>query len=87
MEIYWAPRSAVHFGFLGLREVDIRPPAPLALSHIVTWTFFNAIFSEAKAAVAAPVIPPPITNLKKKIRSDTYVFYTKYVLDFLKIYV
>ena len=85
MEIYWAPRSAVHFGFLGLRDVDIRPPAPLALSHIVTWTFFNAIFSEAKAAVAAPVIPPPITNLKKdQIR---YVFYTKYVVGFLKIYV
>ena len=46
-------------------EVDILPPAPLALSHIVNSTFW--LFSEIKADVTALVIPPPITENRNNV--------------------
>ena len=58
--IYWAPRSAVHLGFVELLLVDILPPHPLALSQTERLTGFFW-FSVKNDEVRALVKPPPTT--------------------------
>ena len=60
--MYSAPRSVIHWGFPGLLEVDIRPPAPRALSHTDILTFLEHNCLESNEADTALVIPPPITE-------------------------
>ena len=52
----------MHWGFPGLLEVDIRPPAPRALSHTDILTFLEHNCLESNEADTALVIPPPITE-------------------------
>ena len=42
-EMYCAPRSAIHSELFELLDVDIRPPAPLALSQMVKLTLLKNI--------------------------------------------
>ena len=64
-EIYWAPKSAVHWGFPGLLEVDIRPPAPLALSQTDILAISEHFFASNEEETAL-VMPPPITEIHDK---------------------